>query len=79
MHTSKNDFVSFVQSLSRDSVRVHVVKVHMVAIEQALKSGSYDAVLGDREASVGTYREYVVFEEDLIYPEYVVLYKRVRG
>eukprot|EP00927_Polykrikos_kofoidii_P086963 TRINITY_DN9897_c0_g2_i1.p1 TRINITY_DN9897_c0_g2~~TRINITY_DN9897_c0_g2_i1.p1 ORF type:complete len:539 (+),score=59.72 TRINITY_DN9897_c0_g2_i1:99-1715(+) len=45
-------------------------------IEQALKTGEYDSVLGDREASVGTYREFVVFDEELVYPEYVVLYER---
>lgn len=36
----------------------------------------YDGVLGDREASVGTYREFVVFREDQVYPEYLVLYNR---
>lgn len=46
------------------------------AIQHALRSGDYDAVLGDREASVGTYREFVIYEEDLAYPEYVVLYER---
>lgn len=46
------------------------------AIQNALRSGEYDAVLGDREASVGTYREFVIYEEDLAYPEYVVLYER---
>jgi len=45
-------------------------------IQQALRGGKYDAVLGDREASVGTYREFVIYEEDLAYPEYVVLYER---
>lgn len=47
-----------------------------VAIQGAFRSGDYDAVLGDREASAGTYREFVVYEEDLAYPEYVVLYER---
>jgi len=47
-----------------------------MAIQNALRSGEYDAVLGDREASVGTYREFVIYEEDLAYPEYVVLYER---
>lgn len=36
----------------------------------------YDGVLGDREASVGTYREFVVFGEEQIYPEYVLFYDR---
>jgi len=46
------------------------------AIEQALSSGEYDTVLGDREASVNTFREFVVYDEDCIYPEFVVLYER---
>lgn len=46
------------------------------AIEQALATGLYDAVLGDREASVGTYREFVVYDEEVVYPEYCVLYER---
>mmetsp|Transcript_13521 Transcript_13521/g.36488 ORF Transcript_13521/g.36488 Transcript_13521/m.36488 type:complete len:364 (-) Transcript_13521:110-1201(-) len=47
------------------------------AVNAALRSGAYDGVMGDREASVGTYREFVVYRERQIYPEYVVLYKRV--
>lgn len=36
----------------------------------------YDGVLGDREASVGTYREFVVFRQEQVYPEYVIFYDR---
>jgi len=54
-----------------------VTRSDIPAIERAMKSGKYDAVLGDREASVGTYREFVVYQERQIYPEYVVLYRRV--
>jgi hypothetical protein len=54
-----------------------VTRSDIPAIEKAMKSGAYDSVLGDREASVGTYREFVVFRERQIYPEYVVLYRRV--
>jgi len=39
----------------------------------------YDGVLGDREASVGTYREFVVFGQDQVYPEYLVFYDREYG
>lgn len=46
------------------------------AIEEALDSTSYDSALGDREASVGTYREFVAYDEELAYPEFVVLYER---
>jgi len=49
----------------------------MPKIEAAINSGNYDSVLGDREAAVGTYREFVVFDSDLIYPEFVCLYKKV--
>lgn len=45
-------------------------------VTKVLGSGEYDSILGDREVSAGTYREFVVFEEDLIYPEYIILYKR---
>merc|ERR1712190_597402 len=37
-------------------------------------SGEYDVVLGDREAAVGTYREFIFFDEGAIYPEYAVFY-----
>lgn len=45
-------------------------------IRKALLGGSYDTVLGDREAARGTYREFVVYDEALIYPEYIVQYRR---
>jgi hypothetical protein len=57
-------------SLFRTTVPDHTT------IDTALASGDYDSVLGDREASVGTYREFVVYDEDLVYPEYVLLYER---
>lgn len=46
-------------------------------ISAAINSGCYDSVLGDREASRGTYREFVVYDDSQVYPEYVILYKRV--
>ena len=36
----------------------------------------FQAVLGDREAVVDTYREFVVFDDAQIYPEYVIIYTR---
>lgn len=45
-------------------------------IKAAMNSGAYDSVLGDREVSVGTYREFVVYKEAQVYPEYLVLYTR---
>jgi hypothetical protein len=41
-----------------------------------LATGAFDSVLGDREAEVGTYREFVVFDQAQIYPEYIVIYSR---
>jgi predicted RNA-binding Zn-ribbon protein involved in translation (DUF1610 family) len=38
---------------------------------------SHNCVVGDREQARGTYREFVVFDNDLAYPEYIVIYKRV--
>lgn len=39
-------------------------------------SGEYDVVIGDREKAVGTYREFVFFNEASVYPEYAVFYRR---
>jgi len=54
-----------------------MTKANNDALEAALASNLYDGVLGDREASVGTYREFVVFDGALIYPEYVVVYEHI--
>lgn len=45
-------------------------------IETALNSGKFESVLGDREAAVGTYREFMVYTERQLYPEYIVMYTR---
>eukprot|EP00931_Biecheleriopsis_adriatica_P068054 TRINITY_DN4208_c1_g1_i1.p1 TRINITY_DN4208_c1_g1~~TRINITY_DN4208_c1_g1_i1.p1 ORF type:complete len:1010 (-),score=193.29 TRINITY_DN4208_c1_g1_i1:196-3195(-) len=39
-------------------------------------SGDFDCVLGDREKAVGTFREFIFFHEEAIYPEYAVFYRR---
>lgn len=57
------------------TLRVGGTVVHNI-VDAAMKGGAYDSVLGDREASVGTYREFIVYEEDQVYPEYVILYNR---
>jgi len=41
-----------------------------------LGSPVYDSLLGDREAKVKTFREFIVYDEDQVYPEYVILYRR---
>ncbi|CAK9016151.1 unnamed protein product [Durusdinium trenchii] len=48
------------------------------AIEKYL-SGVSDSTLGDRASAVGTYREFVVYHPDQVYPEYLVLYERLHG
>jgi hypothetical protein len=45
--------------------------------EQACLRGNFHSVLGDRKACRGTFREFVVFDEDQVYPNYVVRYRRV--
>mmetsp|Transcript_53912 Transcript_53912/g.128407 ORF Transcript_53912/g.128407 Transcript_53912/m.128407 type:complete len:891 (+) Transcript_53912:55-2727(+) len=43
---------------------------------EQVTSGQFDHVLGDREKAVGTFREFVLFHEASIYPEYAVFYRR---
>mmetsp|Transcript_64489 Transcript_64489/g.124268 ORF Transcript_64489/g.124268 Transcript_64489/m.124268 type:complete len:511 (+) Transcript_64489:28-1560(+) len=38
--------------------------------------GSFDCVLGDREVCKGTYREFVLFDSEDVYPEYIIEYQR---
>jgi hypothetical protein len=45
-------------------------------IDAAMNSGKFESVLGDREAAVGTYREFIVYTEKQVYPEYIVMYTR---
>ena len=39
--------------------------------------GHYDSVLGDREQVRGTFKEYVVYDADQVYPAYEIRYRRV--
>jgi len=45
-------------------------------VDGIIASGSHHSLLGDREAAAGTYREFVVFKREQIYPEFVLLYHR---
>ncbi|CAE7570020.1 PARP12 [Symbiodinium natans] len=38
--------------------------------------GPYDCVLGDRKKCRGTYREFVFFDTENLFPEYIVIYSR---
>jgi len=42
----------------------------------AAKASGCDCVLGDRETKVGTYREFIFWDERQIVPEYTVIYRR---
>eukprot|EP00440_Ansanella_granifera_P072033 gb/GFBE01078170.1/.p1 GENE.gb/GFBE01078170.1/~~gb/GFBE01078170.1/.p1 ORF type:complete len:130 (+),score=28.67 gb/GFBE01078170.1/:1-390(+) len=55
----------------------HTEQPDLKSIEQALLARTADFVLGDREKARGTYREFVVFDQEVVYPEYVLLYERV--
>ena len=37
----------------------------------------YDSVLGDREMVRGTFKEFVVYDADNVYPAYEIRYRRV--
>ncbi|CEL92888.1 unnamed protein product [Vitrella brassicaformis CCMP3155] len=41
-----------------------------------VKGGPHHSVLGDRETAKGTYREFIVYEPDQAYPEYLIRYCR---
>jgi len=53
----------------------HVVQAAGDYIQEAKDNGC-DCVIGDREAMVNTYREFVFFDEAQVLPEYAVIYKR---
>jgi len=44
-------------------------------VSQAKVAGC-DCIVGDREAKVGTYREFVFFDERQVVPEFAVIYRR---
>ena len=45
-------------------------------LTEACKNGGYSCVIGDRIKHRGTFREFVVFDDDLVYPEFIVTYRR---
>lgn len=44
---------------------------------QLTLAGVSDSTLGDRESAANTYREFVIYDIDQVYPEYVILYERL--
>ncbi|CAK9114303.1 unnamed protein product [Durusdinium trenchii] len=41
------------------------------------KGAPYDSVLGDRRKIHGTFREFVLYHDDQVYPEFIVVYERI--
>jgi len=46
------------------------------ALTNACVQGPFDCIVGDRKKISGTYREFVVFDAENVYPEYILRYKR---
>eukprot|EP00441_Pelagodinium_beii_P009057 CAMPEP_0197704182 /NCGR_PEP_ID=MMETSP1338-20131121/125809_1 /TAXON_ID=43686 ORGANISM="Pelagodinium beii, Strain RCC1491" /NCGR_SAMPLE_ID=MMETSP1338 /ASSEMBLY_ACC=CAM_ASM_000754 /LENGTH=960 /DNA_ID=CAMNT_0043288081 /DNA_START=193 /DNA_END=3076 /DNA_ORIENTATION=- len=46
-------------------------------MEAEARAGRYDCVCGDRLAAAGTYREMVFFNEEAVYPEFIVIYAQL--
>jgi len=46
------------------------------ALTKDCVEGDYDCVVGDRRKVSGTYREFVIFDAENVYPEYLLSYKR---
>lgn len=45
--------------------------------EEVCLRGKYDSILGDRKKCRGTFREFIIFDEEQVYPNYIMAYKRV--
>mmetsp|Transcript_53672 Transcript_53672/g.85372 ORF Transcript_53672/g.85372 Transcript_53672/m.85372 type:complete len:907 (+) Transcript_53672:44-2764(+) len=43
----------------------------------AARKANLHSVCGDRESKVGTYREFIFFNEAQVYPEYAIIYRRI--
>jgi hypothetical protein len=54
----------------------HVVQEAGDYISEAKATGC-DCVVGDRESKVGTYKEFIFFDQRQVLPEYAVIYRRV--
>merc|ERR1719329_792358 len=53
------------------------VNVDPRTCEDACLKSKFHSVLGDRKACRGTFREFVVFDEEQVYTNYILNYKRV--
>lgn len=48
----------------------------VIGLCNQIERSDYHSILGDRTVSRGTYREFVIFDNDQCYPEYLVKYRR---
>jgi len=46
-------------------------------VDSVLQKRTHHSILGDREKCRGTYREFIIFDNQQVYPEFVVLYRRI--
>mmetsp|Transcript_40716 Transcript_40716/g.117867 ORF Transcript_40716/g.117867 Transcript_40716/m.117867 type:complete len:505 (-) Transcript_40716:135-1649(-) len=49
------------------------------ACEDACLRGKFHSVLGDRKKCRGTFREFIIFDEEQVYPSFILVYRRVEG
>lgn len=55
---------------------VDAVKPDTKDLENSCLAGKFHMVLGDREKSRGTYREFICYDDDQVYPAYIIKYRR---
>lgn len=46
-------------------------------VDSIYRRGTHHSILGDREACRSSYREFVIFDKEQAYPEFVIVYKHV--
>jgi len=46
------------------------------ALTKDCVEGPFDCILGDRKKVSGTYREFIIFDTENVYPEYILKYQR---
>jgi len=44
---------------------------------ESCRSGHFNSVLGDRAKARGTYREFIVYDGNQVYPSYIIEYRQV--
>ena len=57
------------------ALRVQIPQVDGL-VNSVTKTHEYHSVLGDREKCRGTFREYIVYDNAQVYPEWIIWYQR---